>query len=125
MIELAHSKMPNACFYEGDFSQGLVPELCGRKYDAIVATYSLHHLTDEQKVAFIRTLLPLLKEGGRLLIGDVAFETRDALDRCKTQAGEEWDDEEIYFVYDELKPHFPAMTFTRFSDCAGLLELAA
>ena len=56
----------------GDFTKGLAAELKARQYDAIVATYSLHHLTDEQKIVFIRDLLPLLREGGWLYIGDVA-----------------------------------------------------
>ncbi len=29
-----------------------------QSYDYIVATYSLHHLKDEQKVNFLRTLYP-------------------------------------------------------------------
>ena len=34
MIELAQAKMPDARLYQGDFSKGLVPELCVRQYDA-------------------------------------------------------------------------------------------
>ena len=59
MLELAAAKMPDARLYQGDFSQALVEPLRTRKYDAIVATYSLHHLSDEGKVEFISTLLPL------------------------------------------------------------------
>ncbi len=62
MIELAQAKMPDARLYQGDFSKGLVPELRAQQYDAIVATYSLHHLTDTQKIDFLRALLPLLKQ---------------------------------------------------------------
>lgn len=64
MIELAQAKMPEAKLYQGDFSKGLVPELCPRQYDAIIATYSLHHLTDAQKIDFLRALLALLKQDG-------------------------------------------------------------
>lgn len=66
MIELAQAKMPDARLYQGDFSKGLVPELRAQQYDAIVATYSLHHLTDTQKIDFLRALLPLLKQDGCL-----------------------------------------------------------
>ena len=123
MIELAQAKMPDARLYQGDFSKGLVPELCAQQYDAIVATYSLHHLTDTQKIGFLRTLLPLLKQDGCLFIGDVAFRTREELEACRTAAGEDWDSDEIYFVYDELRPHFPALTFESFSHCTALLTL--
>lgn len=123
MIELAREKMPEAKLYCGDFAQGLVPELMQYRYDAIVATYSLHHLTDTRKVTFLRELLPLLREGGAIYIGDVAFETRAELEACRAQSGERWDSDEIYFVYDELKKTLPAMTFDRLSPCAGILSL--
>ena len=123
MIALAQEKMPEAKLYQGDFSKGLVPALCSRQYDAIVATYSLHHLTDAQKIDFIRTLLPLLKPDGCLFIGDVAFRTREELEACRIAAGDAWDEDEIYFVYDELRSHFPALTFEAFSHCTALLTL--
>ncbi len=123
MIELAKEKMPEARLYQGDFSQGLVEELKHNKYDAIIATYSLHHLTDEQKANLINDLLSLLDEGGCIYIGDVAFETRTELERHKLLIGDEWDDEEIYFTIDELTKSFPQMKFKRFSFCAGLLTL--
>lgn len=103
MIELASEKMPNAHLYQGDFTHGLVKLLMKRRYDFIVATYSLHHLTDEQKISFLRDLRGLLNPGGQILIGDVAFETRTQLEKCQNDAYDEWDDEEIYFVVDELK----------------------
>ena len=123
MIALAQEKMPEATLYQGDFSKGLIPALRSRQYDAIVATYSLHHLTDAQKIDFLRDFLPLLKQDGCIFIGDVAFRTRDELEACRNVAGEDWDSDEIYFVYDELRPHFPALTFEPFSHCAALLTL--
>ena len=109
--------------YQGDFSKGLVPELYAQQYDAIVATYSLHHLTDTQKIGFLHTLLPLLKQDGCIFIGDVAFRTREELEACRTAACEDWDSDEIYFVYGELRPHFPTLTFESFSHCTALLTL--
>ena len=123
MIELAKEKMPNAKLYQGDFSNGLVDPLLQQKYDAIIATYSLHHLTDLQKVTFLKNLLMLLNEGGCIYIGDVAFESREALQKCMDAVGDEWDDDEIYFVYDELRLHFPTMQFEQMSNCAGLIAL--
>ena len=68
-------------------------------------------------------LLALLKEDGEILIGDVAFRTRVELEACKTQAGASWDEDEIYFVADELAPAFPQLKFVPFSACAGILSL--
>lgn len=122
MIELARAKMPQAELYQGDFSKGLVDQLERNRYDTIIATYSLHHLPDEQKLRLIESILPLLHDGGWLYIGDVAFETRAELERCRTLIGEEWDDDEIYFVADELTKSFPQMKFEKFSFCAGLFS---
>lgn len=123
MIELARKKMPDAMLYRGDFSEGLVTELRRNTYDAIIATYSLHHLTDKQKIHFLESLLPLLNDGGCLYIGDVAFETRAELERQRALIGDEWDTDEIYFVVDELTESFPQIRFERFSFCSGLFTL--
>lgn len=125
MIELASKKMPNAHLYQGDFTQGLVEPLQAQNYDFIVATYSLHYLTDEQKVSFLRDLRDHLNPGGRIFIGDVAFETRSQLEQCQKDAGDEWDDEEIYFVVDELKGEFPELGFKQISHCSGVLSIPA
>lgn len=125
MIGLASEKMPNAHLYQGDFAQGLVEPLQAQSYDFIVATYSLHHLTDEQKVSFLRVLRDHLNPGGQILIGDVTFENRSRLEQCQKDAGDEWDDEEIYFVADELTREFPELGFKQLSHCAGVLSIPA
>ncbi len=124
MMELAAEKMPEAHLFQGDFSQGLAEPLRRQSYDFIVATYSLHHLTDGQKIDFLRILQSRLNENGRIVIGDVAFETRAELDQCRQKAGSEWDEEEIYFVADELREFFPNLSFKQVSYCAGVLVLA-
>lgn len=123
MTELAAAKMPDAMLVQGDFSEGLKSPLDELTYDFIIATYSLHHLTDPQKVIFIRDLYAHLNSNGKLMIGDVAFETREELKRCAESAGDEWDEDEIYFVYDEMKQVFPSLTFEKISYCAGILCL--
>ncbi len=123
MMELAREKMPGAKLYQGDFSRGLVEELRQNKYDAIIATYSLHHLTDEQKISLLENLLPLLNDGGTVYFGDVMFETRTELEKHRALLDKEWDDEEIYFVADELARSFPQMRFEPFSFCSGIIEI--
>lgn len=125
MISAAQAKMPNAELYCGDFSCGLAQGLTKNKYDAVIATYSLHHLTDEQKTELIRSLLPLLNDGGMIYIGDVAFETRADMESCRERAGDEWDDDEIYFIYDEFKKSFPEAEFEKISHCAGVITVKA
>ena len=125
MIELASEKMPDAHLYQGDFAKELVEPLLKQSYDFIVATYSLHHLTDEQKVSFLQVMRDRLNPGGQILIGDVAFETRSQLEQCRKDVGDEWDEEEIYFVVDELTREFPELGFKRLSHCAGILSIPA
>lgn len=124
MIKIAQEKMPKAILYSGDFTNGLVEPLRKQRYDAIIATYSLHHLDNEQKILFIESLISLLNEDGIIYIGDVAFQTRKDLEDCKVEAKEYWDGEEIYFVYEELKEHLPNLTFEKYSFCSGLLTIS-
>ena len=124
MLELARERMPEAHLFCGDFARSLCAELLDQRYDAVVSTYALHHLTDEQKVPLLRTLQGLLRPGGKILIGDVAFPDGAALDRCRRESGDEWDDEEHYFVYEDLRRALPELTFAQLSPCAGLLTLA-
>lgn len=124
MIELASEKMPGAKLYQHDFTLGLAEPLLHQSYDFIVATYSLHHLTDEQKISFLHVLLERLKENGKILIGDVAFETREQLEQCRIETGDAWDEEEIYFAVDELRKEFPTLSFEQVSYCAGILTLS-
>ena len=65
-----------------------------------------------------------LNEGGKLLIGDVAFENRTELEKCRADAGDDWDDDEIYFVIDEIRKVFPQTEFEQKSYCSGILKIS-
>ncbi len=124
MIELASEKMPDAHLYQGDFSRGLVEALKKETYDFIVATYSIHHLADDQKVVLLRELTDHLRDNGKILIGDVAFESREELDKCREESGDEWDDDELYCVADELRADFPGLVFKKMTFCSGILTIS-
>ena len=124
MIELAYQKMPGAHLYQKDFGEGLAEPLLDHKYDFIVATYAMHHLTDAQKISLIHELQGLLSEGGKILIGDIAFETREKMEQCRQENIEEWDDDEYYFAADEFRKEFPGMTFEQISFCGGVLAIS-
>ena len=123
MIDLAQEKMPEAHLYQGDFTLGLANELMGRQYDSIIATYSLHHLSDTQKVHFFRALLGLLAPNGCIYVGDVAFRTREELEACRRRMAEKWDEDEIYFVFEELNEAFLQLEFEPVTYCSGVLYL--
>ena len=124
MIELALEKMPDAHLYQGDFTLGLVEPLKQAHYDFIVATYSIHHLTDIQKIDFLKELLDHLKTGGKILIGDVAFETRKEWAQCRKESGDIWDNSEIYYIAEELKSEFPNLSFEKITFCSGILTIS-
>ena len=123
-VELAKEKMPNAHFYQADFSDGLVKPLTKQKYDYIVATYALHHLNDEQKIVLISELLNNLNENGKILIGDISFENRELLNNCHQNAIDDWDEEETYFVKDEFKKVFPNLEYEPISFCGGVFIIS-
>lgn len=126
MIALAQPKMPNANLIEWDIANGMPEEIKMKKYDYIVSTYTLHHLTDEVKVSFIKELLPLLTKGGKILIGDIAFQTRQQLETCKNESKEFWDDDEFYFVFDEVNfvlEDYCKLEFVPISHCGGVIEM--
>lgn len=126
MIEIAKAKMPNAVLLQYDFANGLPREVLNRQFDYIVSTYALHHLTDMGKVGFITQLLNRLSADGVIIIGDVVFETRIKLNKCKRESGDGWDSDEFYIVFDELKRHFPAgkVNFSQVSHCAGIISIS-
>ena len=123
MIEIAQTKMPEAHLYQGDFSLGLVEELKENTYDYILATYSLHHIDDDKKEIFLNELLTRLKEGGSILIGDVAFETSLSRKECKKMAGEKFDEDEYYIVVEDFIKRFPTLEYKVISPCACVIEL--
>ena len=85
----------------------------------------LHHLTDERKIVLLKRLLPLLKEGGCLYIGDISFPTRAAMEACRAANAGSWDDDEIYCVADELAAELPGVRFHAVTPWSGVVEIRA
>jgi len=95
-------------------------------FDFITMTYALHHLRYEKQAEFIRSLIPLLRENGKILVGDIAFETRSDLEACQKRFPGEWDEDEYYPILTEtekqlsdLQVHFEVVSF-----CAGIFEVS-
>ncbi|MFJ8511394.1 class I SAM-dependent methyltransferase [Lysinibacillus xylanilyticus] len=127
MIEIAKEKMPDANLMEWDLSKGLLAELLHQKYDAIISTYALHHFTDEMKVQYITVLLQQLSPAGKIFIGDIAFETRAQLEKCRHDSISYWDDDEFYFVHEEISSLLKGvcqLEFYPISHCGGVFVLS-
>ncbi|HIU75277.1 MAG TPA: class I SAM-dependent methyltransferase [Candidatus Pelethocola excrementipullorum] len=125
MIEIAGEKMPEAKLVCSDFVKGLPRELEKIRFDFIITTYAIHHLTDREKVSFITQLLNCLEKGGVILIGDVAFKTREELMVCQEENRVRWDTDERYLVFDELNQSLPMsnMIYKKVSHCAGIVAI--
>ncbi len=127
MMAIAQAKMPQANLLEWDLSNGLPTTLMNNQYNAIVSTYALHHFTDEQKVTYIKQLLQQLTPDGKILIGDVAFQTRGQLEQCRQASKGYWDDDEFYFVHEELKISLQdrcQLQFYPISHCGGVFVIS-
>jgi len=126
MLSKARTSMPKAKLMQFDFAKGLPHELAGTKFDFIVSTYALHHLSDEAKISFIQSLLGYLNETGSIIIGDVGFQNREDLEKCKDSCGDDWDNDEFYFVFSELCKELNdtcTVSYHPFSYCSGIMEI--
>ena len=128
MLKKARKKMPDAVFIKFDFSAGLPKKLLADKFDYIISSYAIHHIDDAGKLMFIRKLQDNLRDGGKIIFADVAFETYDDFNKCKINAGDSWDEDEYYMIGNEmvrnLKSSYPNVTYTQISSCAGVLEIS-
>jgi putative AdoMet-dependent methyltransferase len=86
----------------------------------------MHHLEDEEKVKFIEKLENYLNKDGKIIIGDIVFETKKLLEECKVNYNEYWDDEEVYFVFEDLRKSLlnKNISFTEISHCSGVIQIS-
>lgn len=125
MLKNARERMPEARLIQWDFGKGLPEKVKTGAYDAVICTYAIHHLTNGGKAALFEEMVRCLRPGGRIMIGDIAFETAQARGECRAEAGDEWDEDEFYLAMDEVKPHMVGTVYyyQQMSKCAGLLEI--
>lgn len=121
MLAIAQAKMPGATLLRHDLNDGFPAALADAAFDCIISTYALHHLNDGQKADFFRQCAA---HAPLTLIGDVAFPDEAAQDACRLRAGDEWDEDEHYFVMDRLPcPAGVDAAFVPHSHCAGVIAL--
>jgi len=126
MLKIAQGKMPNARLLQWDFSSGVIPpDLANEKFDFIISTYALHHLTDADKLKLIPLLKSLLHENGVILIGDIGFPTPEDLQKCEEAYTDLIDYDEFFFIVSELakQVNFPVKC-QQISYCCVLLEIS-
>jgi cyclopropane fatty-acyl-phospholipid synthase-like methyltransferase len=121
MLTKARSKLPEVTLVQADLRDEWPSALAG-PYDRFVSTYVLHEFSLDHKLSLLRYLADrCLTPEGKIVIGDVAFESVQA----RTDAGaDHWDEEEHYWAADETQaactPTGLRFTYTQVSSCGGV-----
>ena len=87
MRQQARQKLGDVAVLEGHFLALPLPDAA---MDAVVSSYAFHHLTDEAKAEGAREMLRVLRPGGTVVLGDIAWAddaTRHAMIRRFDAAG--------------------------------------
>ncbi len=125
MIEKAKDKMPDGAFFLHDINQGIPEDMCNMRFDFIVSSYAIHHIDDESKLNLINSAKEILREGGMIIIADIAFQTEDDLKKCKTTYMDDWDVGEYYIISEklcnEINKRGLRCDYKQISNCAGVL----
>ncbi|MFN2169575.1 MAG: class I SAM-dependent methyltransferase, partial [Anaerolineae bacterium] len=101
MIDEALRKMKHQCSAGVGFQVAEAPFLeipyPNGAFDAVASTQAFHHVHERHKSAAVREMARVLKEDGRLAIGDPMFRDRAGLEAALAR----WPDEleEEYFAY--------------------------
>jgi cyclopropane fatty-acyl-phospholipid synthase-like methyltransferase len=123
MLAKAQAKVPQAKLLRVDLLDDTWPEdLAGQRFERVVSAYVFHEFSLEAKVRLLTRLArDYLAGGGRIVIGDVAFSSLQAL----RQAGaDHWDEEEHYWAADEAIAACEAagfeLSYAQVSSCGGV-----
>ena len=136
MLAKVHRKYPQIELLKADI-KGDWPIDVDRHFDRVVSAYVLHEFDLESKVRLLRKLVcDHLAEGGRVVVGDIAFPTRTARDEAKKRfsgtwdeerkiwEGSLWDEDEHYWAADETIEALAAAGLTacyeQVSFCGGV-----
>ncbi len=116
MTEIARVKLagrPEVAFVQADLLAFFDRQPI--RFDALVSTYAVHHLTDDEKGTLLRYVAAGLRPGGRAVFGDLMVENTDERDRLADhyrQLGDEDTSEslveEFYWRIDLTLPQIAA-----------------
>lgn len=123
MLEEAKKKVPDAQLFHVDVESEWPSDIM-IGFDSIVSAYTLHHLTLERKVTVVKRMADeLLREGGRIVVGDVSFPTSSAREKARNNLADSWDDDEYYWAADEFSQMMLdgfSVTYEQASDFGGV-----
>lgn len=123
MVAAGQECMPEAKLKVADYSMGLPLSLMQTEYDMIISTYALHHLDHYEKVRLLWDMLRQLKDGGKIIIGDVAFESRAEMKQFRKENKEKWLYEDMYMLHEDCEKDFENAEWIKISKCAGIVVI--
>jgi putative AdoMet-dependent methyltransferase len=123
MVEAGQECMPNAHLKTADYSMGLPLSFTYKTYDMIISTYAFHHLDRYEKVNLMKDMLRQVKDGGKVVIGDLGFETAEEMKQFRKANKGKWLYEDLYMIYDEAIKDFDNIVWEKVSKCAGILTI--
>jgi len=126
MIDIAARRLPLAHLLCADMTAAW-PEEIPDRFDVIVSAYTLHHLEDSRKREMIQQLTDLLSPDGRIIIGDLAFPTRTALEKTRETWHDTWDADEFPWVAEDVIAQLDSavrVSFEPISFCGGVFVMS-
>jgi len=103
MLAVAKEKIPKGNFELVDVSCKHFGKYNYEKFDRVVSNYFFHHLSTFEKIVFFeRTIKNNLNPGGRIIIGDIGFKTKEEFEKARILYSDNWDDDEFYLIGEEL-----------------------
>jgi len=128
MLAQARAKLPQAHFMRHDMRNGWPSEL-PRTFDRAVSAYVFHHLPLGDKIRLCRDIVEQrLIPGGALLIADLSFPDRAAMDAFAASIGHLWEQEDYWLADEALAGLRAAGLFADYlqvSPCAGVYVIKA
>jgi putative AdoMet-dependent methyltransferase len=103
------------------------PASLERRFDCIVSAYVFHEFDPASKINLLEKLASdHLIPGGRIVIGDIAFQTQDALAAARKRWKGQWDEEYYWVAEKDMLAPVPGMSiaFQQISFCAGVFTIS-
>lgn len=127
MLNVAKEKNPRLKVRLGEFLK--IP-FDNKVFDVIVSTYAFHHLKENEKIVAIGEMIRVLKDHGKIVIGDLMFKSEEDKDNILKSLAEdqvkEIQDEyysNIDFLEKEFGKHNKALKYTQVDYINYIIEV--